>query len=550
MPSTFTSNGGIEKIGLGEQAGTWGTTTNTNLDIIDRLINGVGTITLSGTTHTLTTSDGSLSDGMFKVLVLAGSPSGTNTITISPNNADKLYFVKNGTSQTATFTQGSGGNVSIAAGKGAIIFADGAGSTAAVTDLTALFSTSQAIDGINIGANTPGTVAFTALTVDNVVVNGANIGHTDDTDLITLANGSATVAGQLTATGDLATSGTVIPSGDTASGDNAAIGFTSSEGIIITGQGSTNDVTIKNDADTTVIAIPTGGTGDSFAGTITTPSIVLGSTTITSTASELNLVDGSSAGTIVNSKAVIYGSSGEVNATTLQIAGTSVTSTAAELNVLDGYTGSVTELNYLDALHATGVTSTEFDFLDGVTSNIQTQLDAVPTITGAATTIDTEDLTASRALVSNSSGKVAVSAVTSTELGYLDGVSSNIQTQLDTKVTSSGVTSVSGTDPIVSSGGTTPAISLKNDFLQNSSSAISTGTTTSFTASTYPTFISGQSVSAGNTTFTVTSGGSGQTLQMTDGDGGTRDVFATLLPVGATISGASFQYLAVQLRPG
>ena len=551
MPSTFTDNGGIEKIGLGEQAGTWGTTTNTNLDIIDRLINGVGTITLSGTTHTLTTSDGSLSDGMFKVLVLAGSPSGTNTITISPNNADKLYFVKNGTSQTATFTQGSGGNVSIAAGKGAIIFADGAGSTAAVTALTALFTTSQAIDGINIGATTPGTGAFTALTVDNVVVNGANIGHTDDTDLITLANGSATVAGQLTATGDLATSGTVIPSGDTASGDNAAIGFTSSEGIIITGQGSTNDVTIKNDADTTVIAIPTGGTGVSFAGTITTPSIVLGSTTITSTASELNLVDGSSAGTIVNSKAVIYGSSGEVNATTLQIAGTSITSTAAELNVLDGYTGSVTELNYLDALHATGVTSTEFDFLDGVTSNIQTQLDAVPaSITGAATTIDTEDLTASRALVSNSSGKVAVSAVTSTELGYLDGVSSNIQTQLDTKVTSSGVTSVSGTDPIVSSGGTTPAISLKNDFLQNSSSAISTGTTTSFTASTYPTFISGQSVSAGNTTFTLTIGGSGQTLQMTAGDGGTRDVFATLLPVGATISGASFQYLAVQLRPG
>jgi hypothetical protein len=52
----------------------------------------------------------------------------------------------------------------------------------------------------------------------------------------------------------------------------------------------------------------------------------------------------------------------------------SITSTAAELNKLDGYTGSVTELNYLDTLHATGVTSTEFDYLDGVTSNIQTQL--------------------------------------------------------------------------------------------------------------------------------------------------------------------------------
>ena len=62
---------------------------------------------------------------------------------------------------------------------------------------------------------------------------------------------------------------------------------------------------------------------------------------VTSTASELNLVDGSSAGTIVNSKAVIYGSSGEVNATTLQIAGTSITATAAELNHVDGVTSAI-----------------------------------------------------------------------------------------------------------------------------------------------------------------------------------------------------------------
>ena len=55
------------------------------------------------------------------------------------------------------------------------------------------------------------------------------------------------------------------------------------------------------------------------------------------------------------------------------------------------------------------------------------------TITGAATTITSSNLTASRALVSNSSGKVAVSAVTSTELGYLDGVTSNVQTQLNGK---------------------------------------------------------------------------------------------------------------------
>lgn len=52
-------------------------------------------------------------------------------------------------------------------------------------------------------------------------------------------------------------------------------------------------------------------------------------------------------------------------------------------------------------------------------------------ITGAATTITASNLTANRVLISNTSGKVAVSAVTSTELGYLDGVTSNIQTQIN-----------------------------------------------------------------------------------------------------------------------
>ena len=137
MASTYTANSGVEKIGAGEQAGAWGTTTNNNLDILDRAINGVGAITLSGTTHTLTTSDGTLSDGGFKVLVLGGSPSGTNTITISPNDQDKMYFVQNGTNQTVTFTQGSGANVSIVAGSKGMIYADGAGSGAAVVDLTA-----------------------------------------------------------------------------------------------------------------------------------------------------------------------------------------------------------------------------------------------------------------------------------------------------------------------------------------------------------------------------------------------------------------------------
>ena len=112
---------------------------------------------------------------------------------------------------------------------------------------------------------------------------------------------------------------------------------------------------------------------------------------VTSTASELNLVDGSSAGTIVNSKAVIYGSSGEVNATTLQIAGTSITSTAAELNILDGVTSTAAELNILDGVTST---ATELNVMDGDTSATSTTLaDADRLVTNDAGTMKQVALT-------------------------------------------------------------------------------------------------------------------------------------------------------------
>ena len=137
MASTYTGNSGIEKPGTGEQSGTWGTTTNTNFDIIDRVLSGVGSISLSGTTHTLTTTDGTLSDGMYKVLVFGGSPSGTNTVTISPNDQQKLYYAKNDSGQSVVITQGSGNSVTINNGETRIVYADGAGAGAAVVDLTA-----------------------------------------------------------------------------------------------------------------------------------------------------------------------------------------------------------------------------------------------------------------------------------------------------------------------------------------------------------------------------------------------------------------------------
>ena len=149
MASTYTVNSGIELIANGEQSGTWGDTTNVNLQIIDRLTNGVGDISLSGTTHTLTTTDGSLSDGQYKVLVFGGSPSGTNTVTVSPNDQEKLFFVKNNSGQSVIISQGSGANVTVPNGESAVIYCDGAGAGAAVVNLSATFDLTTFLESAN-----------------------------------------------------------------------------------------------------------------------------------------------------------------------------------------------------------------------------------------------------------------------------------------------------------------------------------------------------------------------------------------------------------------
>ena len=132
MASTYTVNSGIELIANGEQSGTWGDTTNVNLQIVDRLTGGVGAITLSGTTHTLTTTDGSLSDGQYKVLVFGGTPSGTNTVTVSPNDQQKLFFIVNNSGQSVIISQGSGTTVTIADGDNDVVYCDGGGAGANV----------------------------------------------------------------------------------------------------------------------------------------------------------------------------------------------------------------------------------------------------------------------------------------------------------------------------------------------------------------------------------------------------------------------------------
>jgi hypothetical protein len=180
MVSTYTANSGIQLPANGEQSGTWGETINDNMDIIDRLTNGVGAISLSGTTHTLTITDGTLSEGQYNVLVLGGSPSGTNTITITPNDGQHVYIVKNSSGQSAIFTQGSGGNITLLNGETKVIYSDGVGAGSAVVDITNDFAmgnvtiTGGAISGATLSTSsfTLGGIAITATGTEINILDG------------------------------------------------------------------------------------------------------------------------------------------------------------------------------------------------------------------------------------------------------------------------------------------------------------------------------------------------------------------------------------------
>ena len=136
MASTYSTTLGIEKMGAGDQSGTWGTTTNYNWDIIDRLV-GYSSVTVASTSHTLTIREAAPSSGasnvqagMYRALNFgdAGDLGGTVTVTIAPATATAYFIVRNGlsASRSIIFTQGGGAaTVTLPNGKDAIIWADG-----------------------------------------------------------------------------------------------------------------------------------------------------------------------------------------------------------------------------------------------------------------------------------------------------------------------------------------------------------------------------------------------------------------------------------------
>ena len=147
MASTYTLNNGIELIGTGEQSGTWGDTTNTNLSLLDTALDGQVTVTLasagtSGSPNTLPISDGAASDGRNRMVIFndGGDLGATAYVQLTPNDAEKIIYVRNdlaGSRSIILFqgTYNASNDYELPAGTTAVIYFDGAGSGAVAANV-------------------------------------------------------------------------------------------------------------------------------------------------------------------------------------------------------------------------------------------------------------------------------------------------------------------------------------------------------------------------------------------------------------------------------
>ena len=232
--ATYVNDLRLKEIATGDESGTWGTTTNTNLELIAEAFSyGTEAITTNADTHTTTIADGSTDPGRSLYLKYTGTLDSACTITIGPNTVSKLWFIENATSgsQNIIISQGSGANITIPAGDVKVVYSDGAGSGAAVVD------------------------AFASLSVVDLKVQD-DLTVTDDVSI----GGALTLTGNADFNGDLDVDGTtnldvvdIDGAVDMASTLQVDGAITSSTGATITTADNTNQLTlVSTDADAAV----------------------------------------------------------------------------------------------------------------------------------------------------------------------------------------------------------------------------------------------------------------------------------------------------------
>ena len=256
MVSTYTNNYGIEKMGVGDQSGAWGTTANYNLDILDRVASYKTIALADAATATLTVREASpdtgadnVQDGMYRLIKYTGTLSQNCTITIAPNTTGVYFIFINGTTGgfSLIFSQGSGDNYTLAPGGSAVVYGDGAGAAAAVAAASVDPLTTRGDilvrDASNLSARLAAGSANQALLSDGTDISYGQV------DLTAGVTGTLPVAnGGLGAT-TLSDGGILLGSGT----DPVTAMGALAKGSVVAGDGSTDPQALPVGDDTQIL---------------------------------------------------------------------------------------------------------------------------------------------------------------------------------------------------------------------------------------------------------------------------------------------------------
>ena len=330
MASTYSSSLKLTLIGDGEQAGTWGSTTNNNWNLIEQAVTGVDGIDLTGlTTYTLTNYNGTTDEARNIVLLFKGTPSSTVTITAPLQN--KFYIIQNSTGQTVTMSA-SGGSVSLSIPSGvtAQVYCDATNQSGTGTG----FYSAQTGSAGNFTVNGNLTVTGSQTDTGNFLAAGVLGAYVSASFTGGISNGSS-AAGTILNVSAVA-SGTIFI-GQKISGS----GITS--GTIITGFGTGS-----------------GGTGTY---TVNTSQLVGSGTTITGAAGAIATTPASGDNSVniattafVQSAVGTLGTMASQNANSVAITGGAISGTTASFTTLNS--SGVTTLGETTTVSATASSGT------------------------------------------------------------------------------------------------------------------------------------------------------------------------------------------------
>ena len=284
MASSYVNDLRLNEMATGDASGTWGTTTNVNLELIGEAL-GYGTegITTNADTHTSTIADGATDPVRAMYVEYTGTLDSACTITIAPNTVNRMQFIENGTSgsQNIIISQGSGANITIPPGDVKAVYLDGAGSGAAVVDAFA------SLNVVDLKVQDDLTVTDDVIIGGDIDLEGAiDVNGTANLDVVDI-DGAVDMASTLQVDGVATFTGRDIHSG----------GITIANAGQIGSVGDTDAIAIASDGVVTLTQKLVGTELDisgnvDVDGTLETDALSIASTTVTSTAAELNFSDG------------------------------------------------------------------------------------------------------------------------------------------------------------------------------------------------------------------------------------------------------------------